>query len=164
MKKKLIYFCIVIILVESILIFAFIFQKLFFTEFAIKVDSNKNTFTISNDNLWLYIHLADDGSLRNVFINDGIDREVNLNYSDLGIVNYKITDKSCGYEVESYFDDNFMIEEKDIIVSDMIKDGLEDGLEIVNIRPHSIFRIEKYNNMEKKYTIDYTTEPYFFEE
>jgi hypothetical protein len=150
----------ILILIESTVITAFVFQNFFLVEFDFKFDSKKNIFTVSNNNFWLYVHLTDDDSLKNVFINDGIDREINLNYTDLGIVNYKITDKGCGYEVDSNFADNFIIEEKDMIAVDVI----EDESEIVHIRPHSIFRFEKYNNTQKKYTIDYTTEPYFFDE
>jgi hypothetical protein len=100
MKKQLIYLiCILIISVESTVIII-CFSKTFPAKSAYIFESDKNTFTVSNSNLWLYVHLTKEGSLGNVYIDDGINRLINFNYTDLGIVNYEIIDKSCGYEVD----------------------------------------------------------------
>ncbi|GMO47945.1 MAG: hypothetical protein Ta2G_03520 [Termitinemataceae bacterium] len=163
MKKKFIC-CFIISLIELVIIVVIFFGKIFLSEdkeFSLKIDKTRpHTFSVSSSNLHLYVSMADGKSLQDIFITDNRGREVSFVYSELGIVNYYVVDESCKYNMLSHFADNFVLTENRILVD---PDMSEPKSEIVNIRPKSIFREEKYNDGQKKYTIDYTTVPSFFD-
>ena len=153
MKTKIIY-CLVIC--ETVLIIAFFISKFFMSnnqEFVFQISKTRaDTFKVSNAGFFLYVHLSEDKALQDIYITDGVNRDISITYSDLGIRQYGITDKNYGYEMETGFMERNFFQGKMIPID--LEEEPPEYIDGITSRP-VIFRYEKYNNIQKKYTLDY---------
>jgi hypothetical protein len=160
--KKRAWPCAIIIIESTIIVLLFLYNFLQRSqEFNFEIDdATKHTFTVSNSTLYLYIQLSENGSLQHIFITDGNGRELNLSYSSSGLKHYRITDETNGYGIESDFSEMaFSLEGIAIDMEGPEPPAIE--YDDMIFRP-VILRIERYGDIQEKYTVDYATKPYFF--
>jgi hypothetical protein len=144
-------------IVKFILLLLFVFLILIMNarsnNFKLVVDKkNEDSFFVKGENIDLYVNMQGNGI--GIFaIKDDRGRNVNISFTNLGILHYEIRDDH-GYVVESSFTGNWPLEYG-------IEAGPGNEALTVDDDPNGIIRREIYRGFEQKYKVNYEFPPYF---
>ena len=123
-------------------------------------NENNKIYTISNDEVWIYVRTDKDGKLDAVNIYDTYGREISVIFTELGINNYRIYDEISSYHVETNFSELYFLNGEPIIASSDMFPPVYDPNIIIN--ENAFIRSEKIGQNNFTYIIDYFKKPYFF--